>query len=107
MKIELDIPDWCEKENLYLIHRNELIAFKVVGRDWEVKKIRCNKCGRCCMVHPKKGAYFPLKEDGSCIHLVKDGKFFICCLGMEKPLACVLGEPEGKEHEQFKCSIEY
>ena len=107
MKVEIEIPDWCNAENLYLLTSNELIAFKMENSNWKIKKVRCNKCGRCCMIHPKEGAYFQLKEDGSCINLIKQGDTFTCKIGMEKPLACVLGEPEGVEHEQFKCSIEY
>lgn len=107
MKIEIDIPDWCKNENLYLLNKNELIAFKMVDSGWQIKSVRCNKCGECCKHHPKEGAYFPIKGDGSCVHLVKDGNAFICELGMEKPLACVLGEPEGKEYKQFGCSIKY
>ena len=108
MKITLEIPYWCKKENLYLLTRNELVAFKMSGRfNWRIKKSRCNKCGKCCMEHPKSGSYFPLNHDGSCIHLVKDGETFICNAGMGKALACALGEPEGKEHKKFNCSIGY
>lgn len=107
MKIKIEIPDWADRENLYLLSRTELVAFKMVGADWKIKYRRCNKCGRCCMVHPKEGAYFPLKSDGSCIHLVEDGGDKICDLGMEKPMACVVGEPEGAEYKKFKCSIKY
>lgn len=107
MKIEIEIPDWCNSENLYLISRNELIAKKLVNEEWRIKIVRCNQCGRCCEIHPKEGAYYPLKEDGSCINLILDGENKICKLGMEKSLACVLGEPEGQEYKQFNCCIEY
>lgn len=107
MRIEIDIPDWLSAENLYLITRSSVIAKKIVGSDWVVKYIHCSKCGRCCEKHPVHGAYFPLKEDGSCVYLVKDGVNQTCSLGMEKPLACVIGEPEGTEHSKFNCCIEY
>jgi hypothetical protein len=108
MKINIEIPDWANENNIYIVSRNELVAYKNVDENkWYIKSERCNKCGNCCMVHPKEGSYFPVKKDGSCIHLIKDGENNICSLGMEKPLACVLGEPIGKEHDRFKCSIQY
>jgi len=107
MRIELELPDWVNAENLYLITRNELIAKKMSGQSWEIKTTRCNKCGHCCEIHPKVGAYFPLKENGECIHLRREGRKKMCYLGMEKPLACVLGEPEGMEHKKIKCKIKY
>lgn len=108
MKIQIDIPDWAKKENLYLVSRTELVAFKMASdKKWKVKIERCNKCGKCCMVHPKEGSYFSTKADGSCIHLVEDGGNKICELGMEKPMACVVGEPEGAEYKRFECSIKY
>jgi len=106
--VKIELPKWTSGSNLYIISRNELVAYKKAGsKEWKVKKKRCNKCGRCCTVHPKEGSYFPTKPDGSCIHLIDDGRYRICKLGMEKPLACVLGEPEGAEYEKFKCCIEY
>ncbi len=85
------------------------MAFKMIDKDWHVKTTRCSKkCGRCCMVHPTQGSYFPLNEDGSCSKLIREGNNFRCYLGMEKPLACVLtGEPSGDERKRFKCSIRY
>lgn len=105
--MSVSVPDWADTENLYLITRSELVAKKLTGEFWKVKTVRCNKCGNCCKSHPITGAYFPVKEDGSCINLVSDGKYSICSLGMEKPLACALGEPEGDEYTKFNCCIEY
>jgi len=103
MKIEFDLPDWVDSENLYIISRNELVAYKLPNEPWKIKTVRCKRCGECCKVHPKNGAYYPLKKDGSCIHLENNQ----CKLGMEKLLACVLGEHTGKEYSRFNCSIEY
>lgn len=108
MKIEIEIPDRYADKNLYLVTRSELVAKRMASYAWEVKKGRCSQCGKCCMEHPANGSYFDLTSEGYCINLKKDGPDrWVCSLGMGKPLACIVGEPEGAEHEHFGCSIRY
>jgi hypothetical protein len=108
MKIDIEIPDNFNGATLYLVTRSELVAKKDAGDPrWHIKSVRCGRCGNCCRVHPKSGAYFKTKPDGSCIHLQEDGNRMACIAGMAKPLACVVGEPEGAEYAKFGCCIEW
>ena len=105
--MNIDISTWSN-ENIYVITRDELIAYKLAGSKlWYIKTIRCSKCGNCCKIHPKNGAYFPLDSNGHCCYLTKDGDKYVCVAGMAKYIACIVGEPTGAEYNKFRCCIEY
>lgn len=70
MKIKL--PNWVNpKKTMMLISGKELIAFKISGQPWKVKKTRCNQCGECCMDFPK--VPFGCDDEGKCNKLEKEG----------------------------------
>ena len=80
MHIELDLPDWVEERNIFILAGFELVAIKKWQQEWQVKTSRCNMCGKCC--------YF---KGEPCEHLEDygDGKW-ICGLRMARPVSCVV-----------------
>lgn len=85
MRIELDIPDWANTKNLYLVSALdediELVAYKEINKEWKVKEIRCPICGDCCRKWINANT-----NGGFCNHL-KDNK---CDLGKHMPFSCVI-----------------
>ncbi len=80
MKIELDLPDWCDdKSYLYLMKGVEVVAYKWPKQAWKVKTGRCNKCGKCCPPNQKKSR---------CEHLKQIGPEYWCSLGADRPWSC-------------------
>ena len=106
MKIEIDIPDeFAERQLTLVAGQRELAAFKLPNNDyWEIKIVRCNNCGDCCMgLCWKKEPYNPDK-DGKCSKLKKEGTKWMCSAMWETPLRC-LSDPS-KEVNPI-CCIEY
>ncbi len=105
MKIELDIPDWCEDSYLCLMKGIELVAFKYPNEKWMVKTVRCNKCGKCCMFpEGKEVSEPPFIIDGKCEYLVNIGKEWWCKLGSGRPWSCCMGVPSITRKEITDCS---
>lgn len=77
MKIELELPDWVSERHLYILAGIELVAFKNVGENWQVKVGRCSLCGKCCA-----------RGGVPCQHLEKVGDEVRCGLGIKRPLNC-------------------
>ena len=49
MKIEIELPDWCEDCSFFLQAGIENVAFKLKGdKEWKIKTSRCHMCGYCC-----------------------------------------------------------
>ena len=106
MKIELEIPDCYAEMRLTIVAgQRELAARKHPHDDfWEVKTVRCNNCGECCMgICFQKEPYNP-DMDGKCSKLVKEGTKWLCSAGWETPLRCLSDSP--KEVVPV-CCIEY
>jgi len=103
MKIEIEIPDWCDERNIYVLAGIELAAYKDFNEDvFHIKTSRCIQCGKCC--RDLRGKQYPLKENKDCLHLDEFGK---CSLGATRPLPCCEGDPvKGKWGRDF-CSIRY
>ena len=106
MKIELELPEWTDERNIYIMAGIELAAYKNRGGKWLVKTERCNQCGKCCMnlrlEHP-----FPV-IDGRCAHLEKEpGKApkYRCALGLQRPFGCCVGTFQGSD--AWKLILEY
>ena len=107
MQLTVDLPEWCDKCNIYIMAGMELAAYKVYGEDViHVKTARCNQCGKCCMNLPQT-FFFNRKEDGSCefLKMSKKGNYGTCSLGMARPHICNVSR-ESKETRSY-CSIEY
>ena len=108
MKIEIELPDWVDERNIYVLAGIELAAYKNFNSEkWHVKSVRCDRCGKCCM--QLKGTQYPKKENGDCLHLASDGALFTCSLGPMRPLPCNEGDPVKSEWEKAKefCCIRY
>lgn len=94
MKIELELPDWCDERAIYIMAGIELAAYKIPDQDWKLKISRCNMCGKCCM---KLGKRHPFPTvDGTCIYLEREPgsrSMWRCKLGMSRPFGCCVGTP--------------
>lgn len=103
MKIELDLPDWCDERAIRVMAGIEMVAYKIPFENWMIKTGRCNMCGKCCMNltnHP-----FPL-IDGICVHLKKrpgDNPEYECGLRIHRPFGCCVGIPTNIS----ECTIKY
>lgn len=88
MKIELELPDWAT--GIIWIHNNqELVAYKMPGKEVKVKKVRCDNCGECCLSVPEGHFSWGVDEEGKCNKVKKQGEKWICGLsGNEKPFNC-------------------
>ena len=94
MKLEIDIPEWAEKKNLFVFAGMEMLAFRYVGQKIHLKTSRCDKCGDCC--RNIKGD-FPPQTDGVCDFL----KDTVCSLGTSRPFSC------GFPNTRFECAEKY
>ena len=86
MKIELELPDWVDKTHIYILAGKELVAYRYLEGGWQIKKIRCDKCGKCCRTWDDTQD-FPQSVKGVCVYLVDNQ----CSLGSSKPFGCCIG----------------
>ena len=92
MKIELEIPEWANKRRIIILAGTELVAQKDPDWDyWEVKSIRCNYCGQCCMTFSPNSNETPfgVDDEGKCKALRKEGDGWVCGAGVKRPYACL------------------
>lgn len=101
MRIELDLPDWVEERHIRIFAGIEEVAKKMQGKPWQVKVVRCNYCGRCCMNVPDNWVCGKDPETGNCQYLTKEGSKYVCGIG--RPFFCCAGDPSPEEY----CSIEW
>lgn len=109
MRLVLDLPDWCDERNIYVMAGIELVAYKRFGEDAAyVKAARCNSCGACCRAPLLPGA-FEATAEGDCVHLKKIGPTYVCGLGAGRPFVCNHGDPVrmGIDGAEGICSIRY
>ena len=100
MKITIEIPDWAQERNIYVMAGVELLATKRWDEEVvHVKDGRCSLCGDCC--ENKKNWIFPLNK-GTCVHLNNqiDGTRE-CRLGSLRPHGCNIDDPVSLE----RCTI--
>lgn len=103
MKIELELPDWVDKNlTLMILSGQELVAFKEPKRDWKIKKIRCIQCGECCLIDPNNVPF--LGENEKCIYLNISGDKCACMAGEKKPFGCLI---DPLKQNVPTCAIEY
>jgi hypothetical protein len=108
MRVEIDLPDWCNERHIYVIAGTELAAYKEAQEGvFHVKTSRCNNCGLCCMGLPE--GHVPTDGEGTCLYLARDGVKKICSLGATRPWPCIEGDPvKGKwANAKSICSIRY
>jgi|OpeIllAssembly_1097287.scaffolds.fasta_scaffold962687_2 hypothetical protein len=111
MKITVEIPEWAQERDIYILAGFELLAAKKAGsKKLLVKKVRCNGCGNCCKVFTKDGSFrFPTK-DNHCAHLqiYADGKTECGNPQGTRPAACIVGDPVlDNWSDKEGCVIEY
>ena len=113
--LEIPLPEFVdlEQRDIHVVWGREVVARKLRGKPVEIKMIRCSLCGKCCMNLDPKVHFYPIKPDGTCIHLKwetithKDGKVekgWFCRhpRGDAVPFSCCIGR--GIEEE---CAIEF
>ena len=88
MKIEIDLPEWTDERNIYILAGIEPFMKRDMGK-WMVKTKRCVKCGKCC-------------EPTKCEHLVFIANEHLCDLGVDRPFNCCIYETTGDY-----CSVEW
>ena len=102
MKIELELPDWANRSNLWILSDIEPVAYKLKDGVWVVKTGRCRMDGQCCRnLKPP----FPFETiNGQCIYLKKElgnNALYRCGLGLFRPFNCCVGS--GSKN----CSVGY
>lgn len=104
MKLNLELPDWVEKKNIYIISALdediELVAYKELSKNWKIKETRCSRCGACCLKW-----FNSANPKDPCEHFVrKDGR--ACCdLGVHMQFSCVIGI--SKSPYISECVVDY
>ena len=91
MELTINIPDWAEDKNIYVLAGIELLAYKYVGHPMKEKVSRCDQCGDCCRNFKGDGSTW---TDGTCNYL-RDN---VCSLGVERPFSC------GMPNDKFDCA---
>ena len=111
MKIELDLPDWCDERHIRVLAGIECVAYKRSGEDkFLIKTARCNQCGKCCKNLYERWMYYdPVM---GCTKLERSpGKEekYTCTLGNKRPLGCCSSDPvlNGWEGAEDYCSIRW
>jgi hypothetical protein len=102
MKIEIEIPDWCDERAIRIMAGIELVAYKMPFEKWKIKVSRCNMCGKCCMT---SNIPYPL-VDGKCIHLKKrpgNNDRWECFLRIQRPFGCCVATPQNIP----ECTVKY
>ena len=92
MKIEIELPDWVEDQEIKILAGMEMVAKKLPWNNyWEVKDIRCNNCGDCCMDVPVGlGKWmFPVNAEGICSKLYEEDGKMLCGAKYDKPYRCL------------------
>ena len=125
VEIKVILPDWCDDKHIRIFAGIELVARSMIGEDGrkplQVKKVRCNKCGKCCMNvnidrrdddlggGEKKDVFgrksdddgTEAKEKGWCEFLKKYGGEYYC--EIDRPFGCCAASP----HQEEFCSVEW
>ena len=105
MKINLELPDWINPNGtLVILCNQETIAFKNPGKEWKVKKIRCNFCGECCLDVEEGHLPFGTNGEGKCNMLDTSGDKWMCMAGHQKPFSCLVDPNKGNHPD---CVVEY
>lgn len=92
MRIELELPDWANRSNLWIMSDIEPVAYKLKDGAWEVKTERCSMCGDCCKDLKEPFPFELIK--GQCVHLMKEAgnsDIYRCGLGLSRPFHCCVG----------------
>jgi len=106
MKIEIEIPEWAQERDLYVMAGVEQLAFIPYskGKIW-IKTERCNMCGKCCENLTPMAPFPQTKKKGVCDHLyLKE-----CGLGYLRPWSCSVSDPLIGSNGVIRdwCSIRY
>jgi len=98
VKVNLELPDWVDENELYIHSWTELVALKRPNGKWYVKTGRCNMCGDCCR---DVSINFPYRgENGTCIYL-KDNK---CIMDLHKPFSCIMDFHDEPKLRPINCT---
>jgi hypothetical protein len=107
MKIEVEIPEMEEDEHrcIRVMFGIEERAKKYPGKPWEVKVVRCDLCGKCCMNVVDGWKWDKDPKTGWCSHLVwnEGWKGYLCDFGRARPFSCSTGDEANKDY----CCIEW
>jgi hypothetical protein len=92
MRIEIDLPDWCDERHIYIFAGIELAAYRQYGENWiRVKTERCNRCGKCCQQEHWALEFNPGRCE--CTFMEHLGDEHRCALGINRPFSCGTGDP--------------
>ena len=106
MRIEIDIPDWCDERHIRVFAGIEEVARRLTGKQhWEIKVSRCTQCGECCKRALEGWAKGMKMVDGVrwCEHLIYYANEYRCDYLIDRPFSCSCGDSAGQEH----CNIRW
>lgn len=101
MDVNLKLPDWVEERHIRVFAGIEEVAKKYHGKSWQVKIVRCQRCGTCCKHVSKNWHFGKDSKTGWCSKLVFYANEYSC--GMKRPFTCCCGDAEGEDY----CSIKW
>jgi hypothetical protein len=84
----LNLPDWAQDQEISLTAGMELLIHYIPGKPIEVKRVRCNFCGDCCMDYPNSP--YGNDDEGKCLKLRRNvhGQWK-CDSKFDKPYRCL------------------
>lgn len=127
MKFTIEVPEWAKERTIYIMAGPEIMGVVCDGTLW-MKTVRCNLCGKCCLVDED----FPLGVKSGdevgwsadvfvCKFLKKEiwhfepfngATVYVCTAGAYAPFTCNIGPSPVCGREHFKenlpdCVLEY
>ena len=101
MKIVVDLPEWAteNRQSIYIFSQGELVAKKEARSNslreleygpLEVKTVRCNRCGKCCM-NVNDNWVFGKDKNGDCTFLGWNKTDGFYCATAQIPWGCAKG----------------
>ncbi len=112
-KLTIEIPDWAEGKQIHVFIAKE--SYMHVGDDGTVyrKTVRCDRCGKCCRMHPDGFWIYPkyeIDEITYCVHCEKRPNGTFDCMSPVAHLGCCTDNPSNRKHKgkgHTECCIEY
>lgn len=100
MKVTLNLPDWINEatEVFIVTGRGEVVAKRIKGKKWQIKTVRCQHCGECCV---------PSGQTEKCKWLRKEelNQEKYICSNPDRPFHCIRGN--GLLDCPDKCSVRF
>jgi len=99
----LNLPDWAQDQEISLIAGLEMLVHRVPGNPIEIKRVRCNFCGDCCLDYPHSP--YGNDDEGKCNMLERNAHGqWKCQAKFDRPFRCLQDPLKANSPD---CTIEH